>query len=171
MLDRPKQWHETPDIVIRLRARREAWTCIREEAASEIENLREDVVRLKSRLSIYVDKASLHDQARESETFWFRRARELEGKLDAAADIKELVDERDKLVSVICEHVAKRKEYFDRAEKALADLASARSALRHFADSLADMHGGDHHDDGCPDCAAMIEHAPAIAAARAEGGE
>jgi hypothetical protein len=49
--------------------------------------------------------------------------------------------------------------------------ADAQSALRHFADSLADMHGGDHHDDGCPDCAAMIEHAPAIAAARVEGGE
>ena len=40
MTERPTRWPETPDIVIRLRARREAWTCIREEAASEIEKLR-----------------------------------------------------------------------------------------------------------------------------------
>ena len=40
MTDRPRRWPETPDIVIRLRSRREAWTCIREEAASEIEKLR-----------------------------------------------------------------------------------------------------------------------------------
>jgi hypothetical protein len=47
MTDRPTRWPETPDIVTRLRARREAWTCIREEAASEIERLRKenDVLR------------------------------------------------------------------------------------------------------------------------------
>jgi hypothetical protein len=40
MTDRPARWPDTPDIVTRLRSRREAWTCIREEAASEIEKLR-----------------------------------------------------------------------------------------------------------------------------------
>jgi hypothetical protein len=47
MLDRPARWPDTTDIVTRLRSRREAWTCIREEAASEIENLRKenDVLR------------------------------------------------------------------------------------------------------------------------------
>jgi hypothetical protein len=47
MTDRPARWPNTPDIVTRLRARREAWTCIREEAASEIEKLRKenDVLR------------------------------------------------------------------------------------------------------------------------------
>jgi hypothetical protein len=89
----------------------------------------------------------------------------------AADAIKELVDERDRYKANQQQWVAAFQESRDRAEKAEADLAAARAALRHFADSLADMHGGDHHDDGCPDCAAMIEHAPAIAAARAEGGE
>ena len=51
------------------------------------------------------------------------------------------------------------------------DLAAARAALRYFADSLSEFHGEEHHEDGCPDCLAMIEHALAIAAARAEGGE
>lgn len=58
-----------------------------------------------------------------------------------------------------------------RAEKAEVDLAAARAALMYFADSLSEFHGGEHHDDECPDCRAMIEHAPAIAAARVEGGE
>jgi hypothetical protein len=45
--DRLARWPDTPDIVTRLRSRREAWTCIREEAASEIEKLRKenDVLR------------------------------------------------------------------------------------------------------------------------------
>jgi hypothetical protein len=43
MTDRPARWPETPDIVTRLRSRREAWTCIRDEAASEIEKLRAEV--------------------------------------------------------------------------------------------------------------------------------
>jgi hypothetical protein len=42
MTDRPARWPDTPDIVTRLRSRREAWTCIREEAASEIEKLRKE---------------------------------------------------------------------------------------------------------------------------------
>ncbi len=47
MTDRLARWPDTPDIVTRLRSRREAWTCIREEAASEIEKLRKenDVLR------------------------------------------------------------------------------------------------------------------------------
>ncbi len=42
MTDRPARWPDTPDITVRLRSRREAWTCIREEAASEIEKLRKE---------------------------------------------------------------------------------------------------------------------------------
>lgn len=53
MLDRPKRWPETPDIVIRLRARREAWTCIREEAASEIEKLRAKLNTITAKLNYY----------------------------------------------------------------------------------------------------------------------
>ena len=47
MTDRPARWPDTLDITTRLRSRREAWTCIREEAASEIEKLRKenDVLR------------------------------------------------------------------------------------------------------------------------------
>jgi hypothetical protein len=89
----------------------------------------------------------------------------------AMTAIEELVAERDMARADVSSLTTIAQSRLDRAEKAEAALASARSALRHFADSLADMHGGDHHDDGCPDCAAMIEHAPAIAAARAEGGE
>ena len=42
MTDRPASWPDTLDITVRLRLRREAWTCIREEAASEIERLRKE---------------------------------------------------------------------------------------------------------------------------------
>jgi len=42
MTDRPARWPDTLDITVRLRSRREAWTCIREEAASEIEKLRKE---------------------------------------------------------------------------------------------------------------------------------
>ena len=42
MTDRPARWSDTLDITVRLRSRREAWTCIREEAASEIEKLRKE---------------------------------------------------------------------------------------------------------------------------------
>lgn len=73
----------------------------------------------------------------------------------AAYAIKELVAERDKLVSVICEHVAKRKEYFDRAEKAEADLAAARAALRGASTIIMRPSWYEAHDT-------------AIAAARAE---
>ena len=47
MTDRPIRWPDTLDITVRLRSRRDAWTCIREEAASEIEKLRKenDVLR------------------------------------------------------------------------------------------------------------------------------
>lgn len=66
-----------------------------------------------------------------------------------------------RLVNVICEHVAKRKEYFDRAEEAEADLAAARKALREA-----------HPYWGNWDAVAWAEeHASAIADARAEGGE
>lgn len=53
MLDRPKKWPETPDIVTRLRARREDWTCIREEAASEIEKLRTKLNAITTTLNHY----------------------------------------------------------------------------------------------------------------------
>lgn len=102
---------------------------------------------------------------------------------EAADAIKELVAERDNLVSVICEHVAKRKEYYDRAEKAEADLAAAREGLRdvlaHLVAAVSVLeHGGkrgvasdkmfkvmlsDYHKS--------IERGRAIAAARAEGGK
>ena len=46
-MSRPARWPDTADITVRLRARRDQWTCIREEAASEIEELRKenDVLR------------------------------------------------------------------------------------------------------------------------------
>ena len=53
MTDRPRRWPETPDIVIRLRSRREAWTCIREEAASEIEKLRAKLATITAKLNYY----------------------------------------------------------------------------------------------------------------------
>lgn len=53
MTDRPTRWPETPDIVTRLRARREAWTCIREEAASEIEVLRAKLATITTTLNHY----------------------------------------------------------------------------------------------------------------------
>lgn len=56
----------------------------------------------------------------------------------------------------------------ERAEKAEAAYCAARDALRYFSDSLSEFHGGEHHDEECPDCRAMIAHAPAIAAARRE---
>jgi hypothetical protein len=86
--------------------------------------------------------------------------------LDAAYAIKELVDERDKLVRVICEHVAKRKEYFDRAEKAEADLAAAREALERIK-SVARNPTTNERLAACW----KIANEAAIAAARAEGGE
>jgi hypothetical protein len=56
MTDRPTRWPETPDIVTRLRARREDWTCIREEAASEIEKLRKANIRLLGEVSRLTDE-------------------------------------------------------------------------------------------------------------------
>jgi hypothetical protein len=53
MTDRPTRWPETPDIVTRLRARREAWTCIREEAAAEIEKLRSKLSTITTTLNHY----------------------------------------------------------------------------------------------------------------------
>ena len=98
---------------------------------------------------------------------------------DTADAIRELVKERDNLVSVVGEHVAKRKANYDRDEKAEtenlelsrllginaertlrleADLAAARAALRTTAPRVADWE-------------LVGIHAPAIVAARAEGGE
>jgi hypothetical protein len=79
--------------------------------------------------------------------------------------------ERDMALSAADQLCVKRDEWRERVEKAEADLAAARAALRYFADSLSEFHGEEHHEDGCPDCEAMIEHAAALAAARAEGGE
>jgi hypothetical protein len=56
MTDRPARWPDTPDIVTRLRSRREAWVCIREEAASEIEKLRKANLRLLGEVSRLTDK-------------------------------------------------------------------------------------------------------------------
>lgn len=42
MTDRPARWPDTLDITVRLRSRREAWTCIREEAAAYIEEKRRE---------------------------------------------------------------------------------------------------------------------------------
>ncbi len=53
MTDRPARWPDTLDITVRLRARREAWTCIREEAASEIEKLRAKLSAVVKALEVY----------------------------------------------------------------------------------------------------------------------
>ena len=66
----------------------------------------------------------------------------------------------------------KAQSELERVRKAANAAADANAALRYFADSLSEFHGEEHHEDGCPDCAAMIDHGPAIAAARAaQGGE
>ena len=56
MTDRPTRWPETPDIVTRLRARREDWTCIREEAASEIEKLRAKLNAITTTLTAEIER-------------------------------------------------------------------------------------------------------------------
>ncbi len=53
MTDRPARWPDTLDIVTRLRSRREAWTCIREEAASEIEKLRAKLAAVVTALEMH----------------------------------------------------------------------------------------------------------------------
>ena len=105
MLDRPKKWPETPDIVIRLRARREAWTCIREEAASEIEKLRDEVERLTAELEKVL---SVQDQIG-----WRGAAKDAEAKLAiavAALETAQFWSEHDHIRDDIDAALAKIKE-------------------------------------------------------------
>lgn len=56
MTDRPARWPDTPDITVRLRSKRGEWTCIREEAASELEKERKANLRLLGEVSRLTDK-------------------------------------------------------------------------------------------------------------------
>ena len=81
MTDRPTRWPETPDIVTRLRARREAWTCIREEAASEIEKLVAERDEALTRMEGLVNNLSFRiSEAKD----WKERAEKVEVDLAAA---------------------------------------------------------------------------------------
>lgn len=48
-------------------------------------------------------------------------------------------------------------EYYQRrTNERGAVIESARSALVDLQETLADEHGGDHHDDDCPVCVALV---------------
>lgn len=89
-------------------------------------------------------------------------------RCEAVNAIRELVADYKGQGEALIREVNAKLEAQMRAEKAESDLAAARAALLYFANSLSEFHGDEHHDDGCPDCLAMVEHAPAIAAARDE---
>ena len=81
---------------------------------------------------------------------------------EAAAAIRKLVEERDRYKANQQQWVAAFQEARERAEKAEADLAAARAALRDAYGSIAAPHMWDQ---------GFKEHAAAIAASMAEGGE
>ena len=89
---------------------------------------------------------------------------------DCANMTRKLSDEcyrAEKAEADLADQVELTQENYAWAKKLETALAAARAALRHFADSLSEFHGDEHHEDGCPDCRAMLDHATAIAAARA----
>ena len=93
-----------------------------------------------------------------ADSFYGTRTVPLPTILESANALAALVAERDKWRNAALTNDTMSARQKDRAEKAEAELAAARAALRYFDDFIKDIPPGH-------------EHYAAIAAARAEGGE
>lgn len=123
MTDRPTKWPETADITVRLRAKRGEWTCIREEAACEIEKLRKANLRLLGEVSSLTEESDqwhMNFTATASAMrMWEDEAENLRAKLAIAVEALEELFER------VFEDGAP-DDVLDRADEALAKIRETK---------------------------------------------